>query len=82
MTPVATRIDAGVGSVEIWLPENADGRFTGSAGVGSVEFDDQESGGPDARLQVDDLGADGVASGRPIVLEVQAGAGSVEVHRG
>ena len=82
VTPVATRIEAGVGTVEIWVPENADVRFTGSAGVGSVEFDDQESGGPDARLQVDDLGADGVASGRPIVLEVQAGAGSVEVNRG
>ena len=82
VTPVATSVDAGVGSVEIWVPENADVRFTGSAGVGSVEFDDQESGGPDARLQVDDLGADRVASGRPIVLDVRAGAGSIEVHRG
>jgi phage shock protein PspC (stress-responsive transcriptional regulator) len=82
VTPVATRIDAGMGSVEIWLPQNADVRFTGAAGVGSLEFDGQESSGPDARLQVDDLGADGVASGRPIVLDVQAGAGSVEVHRG
>jgi phage shock protein PspC (stress-responsive transcriptional regulator) len=81
-TPAATRIDAEVGGVEVWVPEDADVRFTGTAGVGSVEFDDQESGGPDARLQVDDLGADGVASGRPIVLDVRVGAGSVEVHRG
>jgi phage shock protein PspC (stress-responsive transcriptional regulator) len=81
-TPVATRVDTGMGSVEIWVPENADVRFTGTAGVGSIEFGDQESSGPDARLQVDDLGADGVASGRPIVLDAHAGAGSVEVHRG
>jgi phage shock protein PspC (stress-responsive transcriptional regulator) len=81
-TPVATRVDTGMGSVEIWVPGNADVRFTGTAGVGSIEFGDQESSGPDARLQVDDLGADGVASGRPIVLDVHAGAGSVEVHRG
>ena len=82
VTPVATRIDAGAGGVEIRVPENADVRFTGSTGVGSIEFDDQESSGPDARLQVDDLGADGVASGRPIVLDVRMGAGSVEVDRG
>jgi hypothetical protein len=82
LPPVATRIDAGVGSVEVWVPANADVRFTGSVGVGSVQFDGQESDGPDARLQVNDLGTDGVASGRPIVLDVQAGAGSVEVHRG
>jgi phage shock protein PspC (stress-responsive transcriptional regulator) len=82
VTPVATRIDAGAGDVEIRVPENADVRFTGSTGVGSIEFDDQESSGPDARLQVDDLGADGVASGRPIVLDVWMGAGSIEVNRG
>jgi hypothetical protein len=81
-TPVATRIEAGMGSVDIRVPENADVRFTGSAGLGSVQFDDRGAGGPDARLTVDDLGADGVASGRPLVLDVQAGMGSVAVHRG
>jgi hypothetical protein len=30
----------------------------------------------------DDLGADGVRSGRPIELTLNAGLGSVEVHRG
>jgi hypothetical protein len=81
-TPVATSIDAGVGSVEIQVPRDADVRFTGESGLGSVEFDDQESDGPGAKLSVNDLGADGVASGRPIVLDVHAGVGSVEVHRG
>ena len=81
-TPVATSIDAGVGAVEIWVPRDADVRFTGESGLGSVEFDDQENDGPGARLSVNDLGADGVAAGRPIVLDVHAGVGSVEVHRG
>jgi phage shock protein PspC (stress-responsive transcriptional regulator) len=81
-TPLATRVDAGMGSVEIWVPDDADVQFTGSAGVGSIDFDGQESSGPGAHLQVDDLGADGAPSGRPIVLDVHAGAGSVAVHRG
>ena len=82
VTPVATSIDAGLGSVEIWVPRDADVRFTGESGLGSVEFDDQENDGPGATLSVNDLGADGIASGRPIVLDVHAGVGSVEVHRG
>jgi phage shock protein PspC (stress-responsive transcriptional regulator) len=82
ITPVATSIDAGLGSVEIRVPRDADVRFTGESGLGSVEFDDEEADGPGARLSVDDLGADGVASGRPLVLDVHAGVGSVEVHRG
>jgi phage shock protein PspC (stress-responsive transcriptional regulator) len=81
VTPVQTRIDAGMGSVEIEVPRDADVRFTGSAGLGSIAFDDQTSDGPGARLTVNDLGADGRASGRPLVLDVQAGMGSVEVHR-
>ena len=81
-TPITTRVDVGAGSVEVRVPENADVRFTGSVGVGSVEFDDQENSGPDARLTVNDLGADGVASGRPIVLDAHAGVGSLEVRRG
>ena len=64
------------------MPRDADVRFTGESGLGSVEFDDQEMDGPGARLDVNDLGADGVASGRPLVLDVHAGVGSVEVHRG
>jgi len=82
VTPLATTIEAGVGAVEIQVPRDADVRFTGESGLGSVKFDDQERGGPGAQLSVNDLGADGVAAGRPIVLDVHAGVGSVEVHRG
>jgi phage shock protein PspC (stress-responsive transcriptional regulator) len=82
VTPVQTSIDAGMGTVEIELPENADVRFTGRAGLGSVEFDGQGRDGPGAELTVDDLGADGVRSGRPLIIDAHAGVGSVEVHRG
>ena len=51
-TPVATSIDAGLGTVEIRVPRDADVRFTGESGLGSVEFDDQETDGPGARLSV------------------------------
>lgn len=81
VTPVRTQIDAGMGSVEIRVPRDADVRFTGSAGLGSIEFDDRTSDGPGATLTVDDLGEDGRPSGRPLVIDVQAGTGSVEVHR-
>ena len=55
---------------------------SGAGRFRTVEFDDQENGGPGARLSVNDLCADGVAAGRPSVLDVHAGVGSVEVHRG
>jgi phage shock protein PspC (stress-responsive transcriptional regulator) len=39
--------------------------------------------GPGAELNVaNDLGADGVRSGRLLVIDVEAGTGNVEVHRG
>lgn len=82
VAPLPTRVDAGVGSVEIWVPRDADVRLTADSGLGSVEFEDQEMEGPGARLSVNDLGDDGVAGGRPLVLDVHAGVGSVEVHRG
>ena len=64
-----------------WCPRTPTCGSPATAGLGSVEFDDREVDGPDARLTVDDLGDDGVASGRPLVLDVHAGIGSVEVHR-
>jgi phage shock protein PspC (stress-responsive transcriptional regulator) len=82
VTPVQTQIDAGMGSVDIHVPRDADVRFSSSAGLGSITFDDQSSDGPGAELTVNDLGADGRASGRPLVLDVEAGMGAVEVHRG
>ncbi len=80
--PVRTSISMGAGDVQIRVPENADVTFHGSAGVGSVSFDDRSDAGPGTELRVtEDLGADGVRSGRLLVLDVEAGAGNVEVHR-
>jgi predicted membrane protein len=82
-SPVRSSITLGVGDVEVWVPRNADLSLTSTTGVGSIEFDSREESGPGAHLAVaNDLGADGVASGRPLVLSIEAGAGSVEVHRG
>ena len=61
----------------------ADVTVNGSVGVGSVSFADREDAGPGAELRVNqDLGDDGVRSGRLLVLDLEAGAGNVEVHRG
>ena len=81
--PVRTRVTIGAGDVQVRVPENADVTVHGSVGVGSVSFDDREDAGPGAELRVtEDLGADGVRSGRLLVLDIEAGAGNVEVHRG
>ncbi|WP_433289746.1 PspC domain-containing protein [Pseudonocardia sp. CA-142604] len=82
-SPVRSSITLGVGDVEVWVPRNADLSLTSTTGVGSVEFGTREESGPGAHLAVaNDLGADGVASGRPLILSIESGAGSVEVHRG
>ncbi|MGE0841315.1 PspC domain-containing protein [Pseudonocardia sp.] len=80
---VRTAASVGMGNLEVWVPANADVTLRGSAGLGHVQFGDRESGGSNARVDVvEDLGADGVRSGRPIVLDLHAGLGNVEVHRG
>ena len=82
-TPVRTSISMGAGDVEVRVPPNADLTLTSTAGAGDMTYEDRSAGGLGSRLQVtDDLGADGVRSGRPLVLDVELGAGSLEVHRG
>ena len=80
---VRTAIDVGAGDAEVRLPANADVTFTGEAGLGDVKFDGRKDEGPGARMAVtQDLGADGVRSGRLLTIDVHAGAGDVEVRRG
>jgi hypothetical protein len=80
---VRTAIDVGAGDAEVRLPANADVTFTGEAGLGDVEFDGRKYEGPGARMAVtQDLGADGVRSGKLLTIDVHAGAGDVEVRRG
>jgi phage shock protein PspC (stress-responsive transcriptional regulator) len=82
-SPVRSTITLGVGDVEVWLQPNTDVTLTSTTGVGSVEFDGRSESGPGAHVAVtNDLGADGVPTGRPLVLTIETGAGSVEVHRG
>jgi phage shock protein PspC (stress-responsive transcriptional regulator) len=81
--PVRTSVTTGAGDVEIWVPPTADVTFTGTGGLADIEFAGQQASGPGARLSViDDLGTDGVAGGRPLVIDAELGLGSVEVHRG
>jgi phage shock protein PspC (stress-responsive transcriptional regulator) len=81
--PVQTKVSIGAGDVQVRVPDNADVTVNGSVGVGSVSFADHEDAGPGAELRVNqDLGDDGVRSGRLLVLDLEAGAGNVEVHRG
>ncbi|MCO1654899.1 PspC domain-containing protein [Pseudonocardia humida] len=80
-TPVRTRISAGVGDVTVKVPEDADVTVAAKTGIGDVEVFDQSRSGPSSSLRVTDLGEDGVASGRPLVLDIEMGAGSVEVQR-
>ena len=45
-TPVATSIDAGVGAVEIWVPRDADVRFTGEAASAPWSSTTRRTAGP------------------------------------
>jgi phage shock protein PspC (stress-responsive transcriptional regulator) len=80
--PLRTEVQTGAGDVRIAVPADADLRFSGSAGAGDITVDGREHDGPGVELRVDDLGRDGVAGGRPLVVEVHAGLGDVEVSRG
>ena len=80
---VRTAVNVGAGDAKVLLPANADVTFTGEAGLGDVTYDGREEEGPGSRLAVtQDLGADGLRSGRLLTIDVHAGAGDVEVRRG
>jgi phage shock protein PspC (stress-responsive transcriptional regulator) len=82
-SPVRTRVELGAGDVLVQVPHTADLTLTGRLGLGDLSFGTRSEEGPDAHLQViDDLGSDGVRNGRQLVLEIEAGAGDVEVRRG
>ncbi len=81
-SPLRTSVSLGAGDVTVLLPADADVTVTESA-LGDVRFGGREMSGPNSRLVVtDDLGADGVRSGRQLVLDLATGAGDVEVRRG
>ncbi len=80
---VRTSLSMGAGDMTVRVPPTADVTLTARAGFGDVRFGDREDSGPDAHVQViDDLGTDGVRSGRPLVIDIDAGVADVEVRRG
>jgi len=82
-TPVRTVVHAEGGDVAVLVPPDADVSVRGTVDIGRIAFGDAEQAGPNSRLDVvDDLGADGVRSDRPIVLDLTADVGNVEVRRG
>jgi phage shock protein PspC (stress-responsive transcriptional regulator) len=81
-TPVRTRIEIGAGSVDVRVPENADVTLSGKIDLGDFEFGDHQQDGSNVPVEGTDLGEDGVASGRPLLIDVESNLGSVEVHRG
>ncbi|NMH99102.1 PspC domain-containing protein [Pseudonocardia acidicola] len=81
--PVRTQLSVGMGRIVVWIPQTADLTLHGSAGLGSVDYGSRHSGGPGATVNIEnDPGTDSVLSGRPVVLDIEAGMGSVEVRRG
>ncbi|GAA4710147.1 PspC domain-containing protein [Pseudonocardia yuanmonensis] len=81
-TPVRTAASVGAGDIRVFVPRDADVTLTGHVDLGEITFDGTSHASPDAELTVtDDLGADGVRSGRPLVLDLTGGAASVEVQR-
>jgi len=80
---VRTEILLGAGSVQLTVPDDADLTLFASTGAGSITYGDEVRDGVDQRLAlVEDLGDDGVASGRPLEITVRADTGDVEVLRG
>ncbi|MGY1635102.1 PspC domain-containing protein [Geodermatophilus sp. SYSU D00742] len=77
--PIATRLDAGVGDVEILVPRSADIRVEASSGVGTIDvFGSSSDGG----FYPGTGAADWTGDDDPeIVLEINAGIGDVEVDR-
>jgi phage shock protein PspC (stress-responsive transcriptional regulator) len=77
---VTTRVDAGVGDVEVILPRSADVEVTVDSGIGDVRVLDGESRDGDVFAG---LGRGSWIDGEPeVVLTVNAGIGEVEVSRG
>jgi len=80
--PITTSVFVGVGEAIVQVPVDADVQARCAAGVGEAHCLGQIEGGPDSEIFVSDPGRDGRAGGRPLVLDIDAGLGRVEVRRG
>ena len=78
--PVTTRLDGGVGNVEVLVPDSADVRVEVDGGVGDVDL--TELGDLQDGVYLGDRSGAWAGDGRPeIALTIDAGIGNVEVDR-
>jgi phage shock protein PspC (stress-responsive transcriptional regulator) len=75
-------ISGGVGEVVLKVPANVDVAGTLSAQAGEVIGLGQREGGHDAKVTLNDLGADGKAGPEKVVIDAQLKLGSITVERG
>jgi hypothetical protein len=80
--PVRSEIRMGAGDLRVVVPPDTDLTVNGVLGAGELNVGDRREDGFDLRVRSTDLGSDGVASGRPLVLDVDLGIGNLEVSRG
>ncbi len=80
VTPVTTSVTNGFGDVEVLVPADADVQLHATAGAGDVQLDGRTVRGPGARMDQYSPGTGGVATERPLVLDVHTGAGDVTVR--
>jgi phage shock protein PspC (stress-responsive transcriptional regulator) len=78
--PIATRLDAGVGDVEILVPRSADVRIDADSGLGTIDVFGSNTAG--RGFYPGTGSADWTGDDEPeITLEIDAGIGDVEVDR-
>ena len=76
--PVTTRIDHGMGDIEVLVPDSADVRVEVDGGMGDVDILDLDSDGGLSAGEGSSWSGDGEAE---IVLTIDSGMGNVEVSR-
>ncbi|MEU4394197.1 PspC domain-containing protein [Kribbella sp. NPDC023855] len=75
-------VDGGVGDVVVKLPANVDAVGTVLTDTGEVDAFTVKKGGQDAKMTLNDLGADGKIGPASVVLDLHLKLGSIRVERG
>jgi hypothetical protein len=75
-------VDGGVGDVVVKLPANVDATGTVLTDTGEVDAFTVRKGGQDAKMTLNDLGADGLVGPASVVLDLHLKLGSIRVERG
>ena len=74
-------VQGGIGEVIVKVPADVDVKGELSADMGDVAFSGDDHSGHNAKLTLDDLGADGKA-GEQVTLDLNLKLGSIKVERG